>query len=37
VADGDLIEITEGVTAGEKVATSNLDKLQTGSIVAGGK
>ena len=35
--DGDLIEITEGVKAGENVATNNLDKLQTGSIVSSGK
>ncbi len=32
--DGDLIEITEGVNAGENVATNNLDKLQTGSVVS---
>ncbi|MDX2033376.1 MAG: efflux RND transporter periplasmic adaptor subunit [Blastocatellia bacterium] len=36
-ADGDLIEIVEGVKAGETVATSNMDKLQTGTLVAGGK
>jgi len=35
--DGDLIEITEGVKVGEAVATSNLDKLQTGAVVSGGK
>jgi RND family efflux transporter MFP subunit len=35
--DGDLIEITEGVKSGENVATSNLDKLQTGTIVTNGK
>lgn len=34
LTDGDLIEIVEGVTAGETVATSNLDKLQTGSAVS---
>jgi len=34
--DGDLIEIAEGVKDGETVATSNLDKLQTGAIVNGG-
>lgn len=34
--DGDLIEITDGVKEGEKVAVSDLDKLQTGSVVAGG-
>jgi RND family efflux transporter MFP subunit len=32
--DGDLIEITEGVKDGEMVATNNLDKLQTGTVVA---
>jgi hypothetical protein len=35
--DGDLIEIVEGVKDGETVATSNLDKLQTGAVVSGGK
>jgi len=35
--DGELIEIAEGVKDGETVATSNLDKLQTGAIVSGGK
>jgi membrane fusion protein, multidrug efflux system len=35
--DGDLIEIVEGVKDGEAVATSNLDKLQTGTAVNGGK
>ena len=35
--DGDLIEIVEGVKSGESVATSNLDKLQEGSIVNAGK
>ena len=30
-SDGDLIEIVEGVKAGENVATSNLDKLQEGT------
>lgn len=35
--DGDLIEIVEGVKDGETVATSNLDKLQTGTAVHGGK
>ena len=34
-ADGDLIEIVEGVKTGEAVATSNLEKLQTGTLVAG--
>jgi RND family efflux transporter MFP subunit len=37
VLDGDLIEIVEGVKDGETVATSNLDKLQTGALVSGGK
>jgi RND family efflux transporter MFP subunit len=36
-ADGDLIEIIEGVKDGEAIATSNLDKLQTGAVVNGGK
>ncbi|MGH9832679.1 MAG: efflux RND transporter periplasmic adaptor subunit [Blastocatellia bacterium] len=36
-ADGDLIEIIEGVKSGETIATSNLDKLQTGAVVSGGK
>jgi RND family efflux transporter MFP subunit len=31
--DGELIEITEGVKDGDLVATSNLDKLQQGTIV----
>jgi RND family efflux transporter MFP subunit len=35
--DGDLIEIVEGVKDGETVATSNLDKLVTGTAVLGGK
>ena len=33
--DGDLIEISEGVRAGESVALNNLDKLQTGTVVTG--
>ncbi|MFN7947982.1 MAG: efflux RND transporter periplasmic adaptor subunit [Blastocatellia bacterium] len=33
VTDGSLIEITEGVKEGDKLATSNLDRLQTGSVV----
>ena len=37
VSDGDLIEIVEGVRAGDNVATSNLDKLQEGSVVNAGK
>jgi multidrug efflux pump subunit AcrA (membrane-fusion protein) len=36
-SDGDLIEIVEGVKDGETVATSNLDKLRTGTAVHGGK
>ncbi len=36
-SDGDLIEVVEGVKSGEIVATSNLDKLQEGSAVSGGK
>lgn len=36
-SDGDLIEIVEGVRAGDNVATSNLDKLQEGSVVNAGK
>jgi RND family efflux transporter MFP subunit len=36
-SDGDLIEVVEGVRPGENVATSNLDKLQEGSVVNGGK
>ena len=35
--DGDMIEIVEGVKSGEVVATSNLDKLQDGAVVNGGK
>ncbi|MGE0126527.1 MAG: efflux RND transporter periplasmic adaptor subunit [Blastocatellales bacterium] len=35
--DGDLIEIVEGVKDGETIATSNLDRLQTGAAVNGGK
>jgi RND family efflux transporter MFP subunit len=35
--DGDLIEIVEGVRAGDNVATSNLDKLQEGTVVNAGK
>jgi RND family efflux transporter MFP subunit len=34
VTDGDLIEIKEGVSSGETLATSNLDRLQTGSAVS---
>lgn len=36
-SDGDLIEVVEGVKSGESVATSNLDKLQDGTPVGGGK
>jgi RND family efflux transporter MFP subunit len=32
-ADGELIEITEGIHEGDQVATSNLDKLQQGTVV----
>jgi RND family efflux transporter MFP subunit len=31
--DGELVEIVSGVNAGEVVATSNLDKLQEGTVV----
>ena len=34
VTDEDLIEIVEGVKAGENLATTNLDKLQNGSLVS---
>ncbi|MBI1761251.1 MAG: efflux RND transporter periplasmic adaptor subunit [Acidobacteria bacterium] len=34
VTDGDLIEIKEGVSNGATLATSNLDRLQTGSAVS---
>lgn len=37
ISDGDLIEIIEGVKSGDNVATSNLDKLQEGTVVNGGK
>jgi RND family efflux transporter MFP subunit len=33
--DGELIEIVEGIASGQNVATSNLDKLQTGTVVNG--
>ena len=33
LTDGELIEITEGINEGDQVATSNLDKLQQGSLV----
>lgn len=36
-ADGEMIEIKEGIKEGEIVATSNLDKLSTGSLVGSGK
>ncbi|HMV82358.1 MAG TPA: efflux RND transporter periplasmic adaptor subunit [Blastocatellia bacterium] len=35
--DGDLIEIVEGISEGESVATSNTDKLQQGTAVTAGK
>lgn len=35
--DGDLIEVVDGVKSGESVATNNLDKLQDGALVNGGK
>ncbi len=31
--DGELIEIMEGVNEGEQVATSNMDKLQQGTVI----
>lgn len=34
LTDGDLVEVVEGITSGETVATSNLDKLQTGSAIS---
>src|SRR5581483_6653779 len=37
VNDGSLIEITEGVKEGEKVAISNTDKLQQDSLVVSGR
>lgn len=36
-SEGDLVEVLEGVKAGESVATSNLEKLQEGSAVTAGK
>ena len=33
--DGEMIEIVEGVTSGDSIALSNLDKLQTGTVVSG--
>ena len=35
--DGDLIEIVQGVKDGEKVALTNLDRLQPGVAVLSGK
>ncbi len=35
--EGDLIEVVEGVSEGESVATSNTDKLQQGTAVTAGK
>jgi RND family efflux transporter MFP subunit len=37
VIDGDLVEIAQGVKDGEIVATSNLDRLQTGAAVITNK
>ena len=37
VNDGEMIEIVEGVMAGEIVATSNLTRLQQGAAVTTGK
>jgi membrane fusion protein (multidrug efflux system) len=37
ISDGDLIEIIEGVKSGDNVATSNLDKLQEGTVVNGSR
>ncbi|HSF24965.1 MAG TPA: efflux RND transporter periplasmic adaptor subunit [Blastocatellia bacterium] len=37
VTDGDMVEIVEGVKSAESVATSNLDKLQEGTVVGGDK
>lgn len=34
VNDGEMIEIKEGVSNGQTLATSNLDRLQTGSAVS---
>lgn len=34
VADAEMVEIIEGVSSGETLATSNLDRLQTGSAVS---
>lgn len=36
-SDGDLVEVIDGVRSGENVAIGNLDKLQEGSAVNGGK
>ena len=36
-SEGDLIEIVDGIKAGDNVATSNLDKLQDGTVVNGGQ
>lgn len=33
VTDGELVEISEGIRAGEIVATSNTEKLQQGSLI----
>ncbi|MGH9800580.1 MAG: efflux RND transporter periplasmic adaptor subunit, partial [Blastocatellia bacterium] len=37
VTDGDLVEIVEGLKDGEVIAASNMDKLQTGTVVNSGK
>jgi RND family efflux transporter MFP subunit len=37
VVEGDLVEIVEGLKAGEVLAASNLDKLQTGTVVTSEK
>lgn len=37
LSDGDLVEIVEGIKDGEIVVTSNMDRLQTGVSVTGGK
>jgi len=34
VTDGELIEILDGIKEGEQVATSNVDKLQQGTVVS---
>lgn len=34
LTEGDLVEIKEGLSSGETVATSNLERLQTGSAIS---